>query len=204
MRPFMTRLGLALVLAHAGVACGGDEGDTEPPTSTSSPEGPASPSAAPAELPLISHLTPVPDGFSFAPSDATHWTGVSVPTGEAWSSNRMPNGMSFDHDESGISVMLQRQARIPADMRAEYGDSFVQVNQRDADGYEVVDRSEGTISSAPATKVDGTFNNGAAMTTRDYLVFAGGSVSTVMVRGPVEQEATVRAIADHIASTVGR
>ena len=187
-------------------ACGGDESTASEATGGSSQGAAAGAAAgeiqAPQEPALVAADPPSPAGYTFGPSTVSGLTSTQVPTGEGWTTERMGAGAAYGNEELGVTVVLQQQANIPPEARDEYVDSFVEVNQRDAPGYAVGTRTNGTVSGHPATRVDGQFNNGQVMVPRDMVLFLRGRVVVVMVRGPEARLAEVQGVADYVASTL--
>lgn len=123
---------------------------------------------------------------------------VEIPTGEGW--EKSPGAaIQVQHEALDITVMVQQQAGIPADARSEYLSSLIDVNKRDAPKYEVLGNTEGQVNQHPAGRVDGKFDNGTAYATRDYVLFVKNAALAIMVRGPLDKSADVKAIADRMA-----
>lgn len=123
-----------------------------------------------------------------------------VPGGDGWV--RQPAGpLELRQEERDVTLLVQHQADVAPDLRAEYLASLIDVNKRDAPKYQVRGKTEGQVAGVPAGRVDGTFDNGTKYSTRDYVVFKGGSAVVLMARGPTNREAEVRSMIDRVAAS---
>ena len=157
------------------------------------------PSAA-AEPGLISAAPVVPAGIVLSKSTLAGIGTMALPGGAGWERTDGPP-FELSNDATMTTVMAQFQGQVSPDTRDEYVAAFIEANTRDAPKYKVTGKANGELPGGPGARVDGTFDNGDAFATRDYLVFAKGGVAALMVRGPVADAAKVRALADAIASS---
>jgi len=152
---------------------------------------------APSEPALVT-AAPGPSGMTWERADQPGVGSLEVPSGSDW---HKEGGASseFSNEKLGLTVMVQRQAGVPAEARKQFISSLIDVNKRDAPKYEVTGQGEGSVSSQIAGRVDGKFDNGKAYATRDYVLFVKDSALAVMVRGPLADATSVQAVADHMA-----
>lgn len=174
---------LAISIA-AVVACGGKKDDK--PTGGS---GGAAPKPA-AAVELAS--TADPAGVTWTSLEQP-WGTVEIPTGDGW---EMVEGQLQGKD--GTVVMLQAQGNITPDLIDDYLVSYEDVQKRDAPKYAGKGNTRGTVSGAPAVRVEGTFDNGTRFVTRDYLLFTKGQVVLLSARAP-EPGAALAGVIDHMA-----
>lgn len=195
-------------LAPAAVACSNDDSGSSPTEAASADlsgtapaaVAPAEPAPAPAEPNLVEGTPAAPEGITL---EAQNVAGASIQLPAGWPMEPMGAGAQAHDEASDITIMVQKQPNVPAEARSEFVDSFVEVNGRDAPEYRVVNRSMGLVSGKPSARVDGTFNNGTAYVTRDYVVFADGNATAIMVRGPEPAAAKVQGLADAVAASFG-
>jgi hypothetical protein len=142
-----------------------------------------------------------PAGYAWTTSTRASVATLDVPSGTGWQSD---DGAMLEvtHEVEGLTVMVQHQAGIPAEMREEYVQSMVDANTRDAPKYEVVERRLGSMAGEPAACVDGRFDNGTRYVTRDCVLFVNDAAMAIMGRGPVERESQLKSVVDHMASSV--
>lgn len=95
--------------------------------------------------------------------------------------------------------MVQNQSGDFREQIAEYIESFVEVNNRDAPKSWTRKKEEGVVNRTRAVKIDGKFDNATAYVTRDYLYFAPAKAVSIIVCVP-SKNADQLGIADYIAS----
>jgi hypothetical protein len=157
------------------------------------------PGPAALERPLIAGAASGPAGYQWRRTPPQAGVGsVELPTGEGWT-NGSGEITEAIHEKLDITVILGTQPDVGADSRTEYMQLLAGNNKRGAPKYEVLGRRDGQINQRAAALLDGTFDNGTAYVTRDYVVFANQAAFVIMVRGPVARTNDVRAIADHVA-----
>ncbi|MGE0788056.1 MAG: hypothetical protein AB7S26_20460 [Sandaracinaceae bacterium] len=201
LRSLRSILAALAVLAQVGTGCGGEDA-ADPPASPAAPATPTAPTA-PTEPALLGDDVPTPAGLTLAPVTLSGVT-LRAPSGEGWTSEPNPMGSSYYEEASDTTVMIQIQSGVPALARGPYVEGMVGANERDAPGYAVTGRADGSIAGVPAARIDGTFDNGTAYATRDYVVFTGGNAVAIMARAPTAGADTMHAVVDAVAATVGR
>ena len=157
-------------------------------------------SSAPAESSLVGASVAAPAGMTLTKSTLAGGGTADLPGGTGWERSDGPP-LEVSNEAEKITVMVQYQAEVPAEARDEYVTAFIGVNTKDAPKYQVTGKTNGALPGGQAARVDGTFDNGTAFATRDYLVFAKGGVGSVMVRGPSASTDKVHALADAVASS---
>lgn len=162
--------------------------------------GASTASTSAASEPALIASAPAPAGMAFERVTRPFGT-LEVPAGAGWT-RETGEVFAVSNEATGVTVMVQEQPGIEPAQRDEYVTSFIGANRRDAPQYAVTEQRNGSVAGHAATRVDGRFDNGTAMSTRDYVVFAAGHAIAVMARGPAPRAAEVRAIIDHVASTL--
>ncbi len=147
---------------------------------------------------LVAADAPGPEGFDWAAAEPSG-VNVEVPSGGDWKDDN--DGPGVSSDELGIVVWVKKQEGVEAALLADYAASYIENNKQDAPKYALGDKKAGKVAAHPAMRIDGSFDNGTAFATRDYIVMKGGNALIVMVRGPVAARATVQAIADRVVLT---
>lgn len=122
---------------------------------------------------------------------------IELPTGGGW---EVADGEAT-HADKDITVMLQGQAGIAPDQAADAVQLIVDANTRDAPKYAVASRTEGIVAGQPGARVDGSFDNGTAYVTRDYVFVGPGGMVAVMARAPTANAAEMGQVVDHIAAS---
>lgn len=132
------------------------------------------------------------------------WTRVEQPFG----SLELPSGKGWEivenqlQGDDGTVIMMQSQDGIDADVMSEYLASYDDVQKRDAPKYAGKGSTKGTLAGAPAARVEGTFDNGTAFVTRDYLVFTKQKVVMISARTPATNAAALPGLVDHAARSL--
>jgi hypothetical protein len=145
----------------------------------------------------------------------TELADAAEPAGVTWKRIEMPFGsleLPVDpgwnlvgteiQGQNGIVIMMQSQDGITADQLDDYLASYDEVQKRDAPKYIGTSTTKGTVSGAVAARVEGTFDNGTAFVTRDFLVFSNGKVAAIGARIPKANAAALPGIIDHAVRTL--
>lgn len=189
------RLVLAIALgASLFIACGKKEEATKagPGSGPVAAGDPAGKKAAAKEL-----------ADSAEPAAIT-WKRIDQPFG----SLELPAGAGWEivenqlQGDDGTVIMMQSQDGIEPDVMDEYLASYDDVQKRDAPKYAGKGTTRGAVNGAVAARVEGTFDNGTAFVTRDYLVFAKGKVVMIGSRTPTSNAAALPGIVDHAARSL--
>jgi hypothetical protein len=177
-----------LILALGGTACKKKEAEQGASGSGSSASATGgSGEAATKELAESSE----PEGIT--------WKRIEVPMG----SLELPIDPGWNlvgievHGKDGIVITLQEQAGIAPAQLDDYLASYQEVQRRDAPKYATKAVTKGTVGGEIAARVEGTFDNGEAFVTRDFLVFAKGKVVLIGARMPTASAAVLPGIIDH-------
>ena len=152
---------------------------------------------------LLGDVT-APEDIKWVEQSHSNLKSYQSPSGEGWKKSGNGDDLKFVHKKDRVTILLKRQGGIGADLRDEYTDSYIDVNKRDAPKYAVTKKQAGSLSGSVGMRVDGTFDNGTAYTTRDYLVFRGGAVVMMMARAPTKNSAKLHAIVDYMASSISK
>jgi flagellar basal body L-ring protein FlgH len=134
---------------------------------------------------------------------------AAEPAGVTWKRIEMPFGsleLPVDpgwnlvgtevQGQNGIVITMQSQDGITPEQLDDYLASYDEVQKRDAPKYVGTSTTKGTVSGAVAARVEGTFDNGTAFVTRDFLVAAIGA------RIPKANAAALPGIIDHAVRTL--
>lgn len=178
-----SRHGLVIWVALSLAACKGKTEDK--PSGTASTSAPAKASLATAG----------------EPSGVT-WKKITQPFGTI----EAPDGYELVDNQlegkDGTVIMLQSQDGIAPEQIDDYLASYDEVQKRDAPKYAGVSTTKGTLGGAVAARVEGTFDNGTAFVTRDFLVFTKGKVVLLGSRTPKANAAALPGVIDHVARSL--
>ncbi|MBK9069569.1 MAG: hypothetical protein IPL79_00955 [Myxococcales bacterium] len=186
--------GWAMVALLALVGCGKDEagkGDAA---------GKAGKAAGEKPLIELAATPPVLDKGEWQPVSFGGLTFLA-PGGDGWKKSDSGGSIELRQKSTNITLVFQSQDGILSNQRAEYTPLFIEVNERDAPQYAVTAQANGSVAGFPAVRIEATFDNGKAHTTRDYLLFAKGRVILVMGRVPNKHADQLVAIVDYIAAS---
>lgn len=130
------------------------------------------------------------------------WKKVEQPFGtiEAPDSYKLEDGQLEGSD--GTVIMLQAQDGVPPSLLDQYVSSYDEVQKRDAPKYAGTATTKGQVGGNPAVRVEGTFDNGTAFVTRDYLVFVKNKVVALSARTPKPNAPALPGIVDHVARSL--
>jgi hypothetical protein len=190
----------AVLLFSAAISLGASACKKKEGEPAAGGSGSAAPATAPAGEPAAGKEladAAEPAGLTWKRTDVP-FGSLELPSGEGWS---LPDATQAEGPD-GVVIMLQAQDGIEPDQVDDYLSSYDDVQKRDAPKYARKDQSKGSVAGKPAARVEGTFNNGTAFVTRDFLIFSKGKVVMLGSRIPAEHAAKLPGLIDHVARSL--
>ncbi len=176
-------------------ACGNSEAVYEKTDTASAPSVSALPGNAPEQVLVTSQ--PKPAGVNFARENFEGLGTLELPAGGDWKRN----GNEITNDRWNATILIQSQPQGMAGMEKDFLDSYNDMNVQDAPGWNRGAENMGTIGGLKVARTEGTFNNGTAMHTRDYVFFGPAKTAIVQMRIAEEHLAQLAPMADYIAGS---
>jgi hypothetical protein len=153
--------------------------------------------AAPA-APALVKSAPGPAGTAWKRAPTAPGIGtVELPDGGGWVSS----GSEARHEEKDITVMIQGQTGIDPEQRDEAVEMITAANTKDAPKYAVAATEKGEVMGNPGARIDGSFDNGTAYVTRDYVFISKGGMVALMARAPTAAKDEMHQIVDRMAAS---
>ncbi len=172
-------------------------GDSAKPTGAAAmpPVAENAPVNAPEEA-LVSNPAK-PADVAFAREDFEGLGTIELPTGGDWKRE----GNEIFNEKWGATIVIQSQPQGMAGMEKDYLDSYNEVNVQDAPAWNRGTEKMGTLAGIKAARTEGSFNNGTAMKTRDYIFFAPAKTAILQMRIAEEAAAQLAPMMDYIAGS---
>ena len=121
-----------------------------------------------------------------------------------WEQGLDAGSVAFYDEQTGAIIRIQRQLDVRAQSRVRYTESFVDVNRRDAPGYELLQLEYGSLGSLPVARTQGCFDDDEQYYTRSYVIFTKGTAVMVMGRAPVPARELLTNVLDAMAGSLAR
>ncbi|MGE0550392.1 MAG: hypothetical protein AB7O24_04615 [Kofleriaceae bacterium] len=174
-----------------------------PPQAKPEPAAPAQPAASapvtrapePVQVLVMDDVKP-PVGTTFKKYERAFAT-VELPDGGGWK-------VGADQVSAPDGTVIAWHVDVGVDplTRGDYLAAYEQHNKKRLPNYKLESYNVGVVRSMTTARVEGTFDNGAASITRDYLVFDPEGVITIAARTPKANADKLEPIVDYVVSTV--
>jgi hypothetical protein len=138
-----------------------------------------------------------PAEVNFVREDFEGMGTIELPAGGDWKRE----GDEITNEKWGAVIVIQSQPQGMAGQEKEYLDSYNEMNVQDAPAWNRGPEKMGTLAGMKAARTEGSFNNGTAMKTRDYIFFATAKTGILQMRIAEENAAQLAPVADYMAGS---
>jgi len=123
---------------------------------------------------------------------------IEIPDGMGW----QESGDQVRHPDGTVITVQTRPGVKPARLD-EYLASYDEVQRHDAPKYTARRTTKGQLAGNVAARVEGTFDNGTRLITRDYVIITNRNVVVaVSGRAPSTNGAPLVLLVDYVARSV--
>ena len=172
-------------------------GDSDKPVATDTMPPATENASANASGEALVNNPAKPADVKFAREDFEGMGTIELPAGGDWKRE----GNEIYNEKWNATIVIQSQPQGMAGQEKEFLDSYNDMNVQDAPAWNRGAEKMGTLAGMKAARTEGSFNNGTAMKTRDYIFFGAAKTAILQMRIAEENATQLAPVVDYIAGS---